>query len=166
MRRIICFAIIALAASACGPIDYINTVTLKASRAVSEAKAANAEKLAPYEYWSARTYLLMAREMGARADFEHSIDYGEKAQKMAQQARKLASEKGEEGPDAQRIKQAPVQVVPGTDTPAVETPAAANPAPEKPAADKPAADKPAADKPAADKPAAETPAGDKEGGQP
>ncbi len=112
MRRILWVAVAAMTCAACGPIDYINTVAFKASRAVAEAEASNAVKLAPYEYWSAKTYLHMAREMGSRADFQLSIEYGETAIAMGQKARKLSIEKGEEGPAAQRDTQAPVQVMP------------------------------------------------------
>ena len=65
MKRSLWFTLIMLGAgalSACGPIGYHYSVSLKAAQALAEAKAANAEKLAPYEYWSAVTYLKMARE--------------------------------------------------------------------------------------------------------
>ena len=82
-RLIICTFVCVLLLAACGPIDYLNTVTLKATRAVADAKAANAEKLAPYEYWSALTYLQMAREKVGYADFEDAVTYGEKSEEMA-----------------------------------------------------------------------------------
>lgn len=83
--------------ASCGPIEYINQVTVKASRAVAEARAADAEELSPYEYWSAVTYLQMAKETVAYADFEMAIEYGDKAEEMARDARKLASQKREAG---------------------------------------------------------------------
>jgi hypothetical protein len=83
-----------------GPIDYLNTVARKARRAVAEAKAVNSEKLSPYEYWSAVTYLRMAREKAAHADYEDANKYGAKAVEMGELAKKLAAEKGAEGPNA------------------------------------------------------------------
>jgi len=99
------------ALSACGPIGYHYSVSLKAAQALAEAKAANAEKLAPYEYWSAVTYLKMAREKASYADYQNAWDYGERCEAAAQKAKKLASEKGEEGPAAQRETHAPTQVI-------------------------------------------------------
>lgn len=110
-RLIICTFVCVLLLAACGPIDYLNTVTLKATRAVADAKAANAEKLAPYEYWSALTYLQMAREKVGYADFEDAVTYGEKSEEMAIKAKKLAAEKGQEGPDARRETHAPAEVI-------------------------------------------------------
>jgi hypothetical protein len=109
--------------AACGPIDYLNSVTRKASRAVANAKTSNAETLAPYEYWSALKYLEMAREKASYADFQMSNSYGKKAEKMALKAQKMAREKGEEGPGAKRNMSAPPEVV--------EDPAKAQPSNEK-----------------------------------
>ena len=112
MKRLLCLAVcIGSALAACGPVDYLNTVTLKATRAVANAKAANAEKLAPYEYWSAITYLQMAREKVGYADFEDAVEYGEKSEKMAKKARALASRIGRDGPSARRETHAPAQVI-------------------------------------------------------
>jgi len=83
-----------------GPIDYLNTVARKARRAVAEAEAVNAQKLSPYEYWSAVTYLAMAREKVAQADFEDANKYGGKAVEMGNLAKKLATEKAADGPNA------------------------------------------------------------------
>ncbi len=138
--RFLCMAVCALVLGACGPVDYLNTVTLKATRAVADAKAANAEKLAPYEYWSALTYLQMAREKVGYADFEDAVNYGEKSEEMAKKAKKLAAEKGQEGPDARRETHAPAEVIthpvkpaPGKSPPAKAPPAKAPPAKAPPA---------------------------------
>jgi hypothetical protein len=93
-------AIGALALVACGPVDFLSTVAIKATRAVAEAKAANAEKLAPYEYWSAVEYLHMAKEKAAYADYEIAIGYGDKAEQMGKEARRIASTKAQAGPGA------------------------------------------------------------------
>ncbi len=99
--RTLCLAVLGTALlTACGPVDYLSTVTLKATRALAEARTANAEKLAPYEYWSAVEYLQMAREMAAYADYLVANKYGEEAAKMASEARRLAAEKAQAGPAA------------------------------------------------------------------
>lgn len=79
--------------SACGPVSYLTVVAHRAARAVKEAKAVNAEKLAPYEYWSATEYLRMAREKAAYAYYELAYDYGKKAEDMAKAAQNLATGK-------------------------------------------------------------------------
>ncbi|PID38895.1 MAG: hypothetical protein CSA65_01480 [Proteobacteria bacterium] len=89
-----------VALPACGPIQYISTVTFKARRLVSEAKTAEAKSYAPYEYWSAVTYLRMAREKAGYADFQNAADYGDRAVAMARKARELSDERRRAGPSA------------------------------------------------------------------
>ena len=86
--------------ASCGPISYITKVTVNATRSVSEAETANAEQLAPYEYWSAKTYLQMAREKAGTADYELATGYGDLASKMAHKAVKVAAERRRAGPQA------------------------------------------------------------------
>jgi hypothetical protein len=87
----------------CGPVQYLSTVSVDATKLVSEAKTANARMLAPYEYWSAVTYLHMAREKAGEADFEVSVDYGRRAIAMARKAIELAARRREQGPSARPI---------------------------------------------------------------
>jgi hypothetical protein len=82
----------------CGPADYLNTTVLKATRRVAEAKAAGAERWAPYEFWTALEYLHMSKEKAAYADYLASWHYGRKAMRMGTLARKLAAEKGQAAP--------------------------------------------------------------------
>jgi len=77
-------------ACACGPTRYLVTVAYTTEDLVEAAKKANAEKLAPYEYWSAVQYLHMAQEKAAQADFELSLKYGQKAGEMARKALRLS----------------------------------------------------------------------------
>lgn len=100
MKRLLCVAAAATLCGCIGPVDYLTTTALKARRAVAEARTANAEKLAPYEYWSAVIYLKMSREKAGHADFEDSWKYGRKSAEMGTLAKKLASEKAETGPTA------------------------------------------------------------------
>jgi hypothetical protein len=113
-RRLWVLVVPLVLAGCIGPIDYLNTVARKARRAVAEAEAVNAEKLSPYEYWSAVTYLRMAREKAARADFEDANKYGKKSVEMGELAKKLATEKASQGPNATETppEEAPVVIEP------------------------------------------------------
>ncbi len=95
--RLLCVLLLATGLLACGPVDYLHTVAVSASRALARAKTAGAEQMAPYEYWSAVEYLQMARDTASYADYELSSRYGEKAEKMAKAANALALKKREGG---------------------------------------------------------------------
>jgi len=113
VKRLLWVVILPVLLTGCiGPIGYLNTVARKARRAVAEAEAVHAEKLSPYEYWSAVTYLHMAREKAAQADFEDANTYGDKAVEMGTLAKKLASEKAADGPAAAETppEEAPVVI--------------------------------------------------------
>jgi hypothetical protein len=90
---------LALLAPGCGPIEYLNQVASKAATAVAEAQKADAERWAPYEYWSAVEYLHKAREEGGYADFQVAVDFARKAQEFARQARDLARERAASSPE-------------------------------------------------------------------
>lgn len=90
----------------CGPIGYIGKVAKGATAAVAEAKAAGAEELAPYEYWSAVTYLNQAKTLMAYSEYERSFDYGARAQQWAAEATRKARER-EAAELARRNAQAP-----------------------------------------------------------
>jgi hypothetical protein len=74
----------------CGPVEYINQVGIKAASAVSAAKLAQADRYAPYEYTAAEEYLHKAREEASYAEYEDAIDYGEKAEELANKGRAIA----------------------------------------------------------------------------
>lgn len=95
--RILCAALLVLGLLGCGPVGYLHTVSVTATRALAHARTAGAEKLAPYEYWSAVEYLRMAQETGAYAEYQLSFRYGEKAEKMAAEAIAIAARKREAG---------------------------------------------------------------------
>jgi hypothetical protein len=54
------------------------------------ARAAGAEKNAPYEYYSAQAYLQEARVRNGYAEYEPATDYATKAHDLAEQAKKKA----------------------------------------------------------------------------
>lgn len=89
------FALLALAlpAAGCGPIEYVNQVSSKAASAVAAAKAVRADRHAPYEYTAAEEYLHKAREEAGHSAFQVAIDYGRKAEELADKARALSLEK-------------------------------------------------------------------------
>jgi hypothetical protein len=85
MRRIAIVCLLALAA--CGPIEYVNTVTRRADDAVEEARAANAAKWSPYWWTRAVEYLHQARAEAASADFQAANRFGRLAAEAAETAR-------------------------------------------------------------------------------
>ena len=114
------FIMMAGALPACGSYGayaYLGTVTLGATADVAAAKSAGAERHAPYEYWTAITYLHMAREKATYADYQLAIGYGERSSKAAKDAVTIASKTSADGPSGERDTHAPAEVItsPGTD---------------------------------------------------
>ena len=89
-----------LLAGACGPIEYINQVSRKASSEVEAARAVKADKHAPYWYTLAVEYLHKAREEAAASDFQSANRYGRQSTEAARKARTLAIERAR-NPQAQ-----------------------------------------------------------------
>lgn len=77
---------LASGAAACGPVAYINQVTRDASTKVDRAKALEADKYSPYWWTRATTYLRMAREVAAHADFQGANRFGRLSAEAAQKA--------------------------------------------------------------------------------
>jgi hypothetical protein len=75
---------------ACGPIEYVNDVTRKASSRVEAAKAAEADKYAPYYWTRAKEYLEKARERAAYADYQGANRFGRLASEAADLAEQEA----------------------------------------------------------------------------
>jgi hypothetical protein len=88
MRALVVLVCAALAA--CGPIEYVNTVTRGASSALDGARAANAEKLSPYWWTRAVEYLHQARVLAAHSDFQAANRFGRRAEEAANKAREEA----------------------------------------------------------------------------
>ena len=82
-----------LLAAGCGPVQSV-TVIWEASSAIEGARAAEAQKLAPYEYTSAELFLDKALEEQSYADFEPAIVFGTKATEYARKAKDLAQQAG------------------------------------------------------------------------
>jgi hypothetical protein len=87
---VIAMLALAFVGGGCGPVEYINQVSFKAASALAEAKEAQADKLAPYEYTAAESYLHKAREEASYAQYQDSIEYGRRAEEQAHKARAIA----------------------------------------------------------------------------
>ncbi len=83
--RVIALALLT-ATSACGPIVYVSEVTRSASTNVEAARAAQADKYAPYWWTRATQYIHQARVKAAYADFEGANRFGRLANEAAKQA--------------------------------------------------------------------------------
>jgi hypothetical protein len=90
-------------ASGCGPIEYINQVSVRAASAVSAAKLAQADRLAPYEYTAAEEYLHKAREEAGYAEYEDAIEFGRRAEDLANKGRAMAVAKLSQGGSASSV---------------------------------------------------------------
>jgi hypothetical protein len=73
------------ASAACGPIVYTGEVR-HASSAVDAARAARADKYAPYWWTRATQYLHKSRELAAHADFQGANRFGRLAAEAADRA--------------------------------------------------------------------------------
>jgi len=87
---------------ACGPIEYVNQVTRRASTEVDAARSARADQLAPYEYTLAVEYLHKAREEAAAADYQAANRFGRKSAAAAAHARELAKARAADPARAER----------------------------------------------------------------
>jgi hypothetical protein len=93
MLRALALTLTCVAAlAACGPIAYVNDVTRKASDAVDEARAAEADKYAPYYWTRAVEYLRQARTIAAYADYQAANRFGRLAAEAAELAVQEANE--------------------------------------------------------------------------
>lgn len=87
------------AAPGCGPIEYVHQVTYEASAEVAAARAAEAEKRAPYYFTRAVEYLEQAKIEAAEADYQAATRFGAKAEEAAREARKQARAREASGPE-------------------------------------------------------------------
>lgn len=86
MRRWVFALTLAAVTASCGPVAYINQVTRDASTKVDRARSLEAEKYSPYWWTRAVTYLRMAREVAAHADFQGANRFGRLSSEAAEKA--------------------------------------------------------------------------------
>jgi hypothetical protein len=86
--RVLSFVLLLL--TACGPVAYVGEVTRKASDRVEKARAAEADKYAPYYWTRAKEYLVKARERAAYADYQGANRFGRLASEAADLAEQEA----------------------------------------------------------------------------
>ncbi len=99
--------LLACALAACGPIEYVNTVTRGADSAVEEARAANAAKWSPYWWTRAIEYLHEARVRAASADFQAANRFGRLAEDAAVHARDEALRRAADPNGAKELEPPP-----------------------------------------------------------
>jgi hypothetical protein len=81
----------AMAMAGCGGALYAINANSAASK-VEQAKALDAEKLAPYEYYYAREHLTKAQSEAAEGDYSDAIEFASTAEEYADKAIKLSRE--------------------------------------------------------------------------
>ncbi len=81
--RVIVLALFVMTATACGPLAYVNEVTRRASTSVDAARAAQADKYAPYYWTRATQYLHQSRVKAAKSDWEGANRFGRLATEAA-----------------------------------------------------------------------------------
>jgi hypothetical protein len=119
--------VIVVALAGCGPIIYLNEVTRRASSAVEEARAAEADKYSPYYWTRATEYLRKARELAAHSDMQEANRYG----RLATEAAELALEEATTASKDPTKRAAPAKE-PGSTAPAKDDVTPIAPAKETP----------------------------------
>jgi sRNA-binding protein len=119
-------ALVALAGAGCGPVRYLGQVH-RADAAVDAARAAHADRYAPYWWTRATQYLHKARELAGHADFQGANRFGQlaaDAASLAEQEAVVARKAGTERPARPGDDKRPI--APASDTsplaPAKDTP--------------------------------------------
>jgi hypothetical protein len=100
--------------AACGPIEYVSQVTVRASTALAAAEQAGAAQYAPYEMTAARAYLDPAREEAGYAEYQSAIELGREAEDLAIRARAIAGEKKRPDVSPSRPPAAPMRPRPAS----------------------------------------------------
>ena len=100
-------ALFVLAAlSACGPVQS-TALLLDAEVQIEAARTAQAERYAPYEWTAANLYYRKSKEEVGYSDFEQAVDFAQKAQKFAVQARENAQKATRKGDEPAQPPKAP-----------------------------------------------------------
>ena len=125
VRAMLVVAVAAILLAGCGPILYVGEVN-HASSSVDAARAAHADKYAPYWWTRATQYLHEARELAAHADFQGANRFGRLATEAADRATEEATAAArdpskrplDDNPDVAPAKEPPRgRVAPAKDAP-------------------------------------------------
>jgi hypothetical protein len=84
--RACCVLLVLAGASACGPVQS-TAYLMDAEVQLEAARTAQAERYAPYEWTAANLYYRKSKEEIGYSDYQQAVDYAQKAQKFATQAR-------------------------------------------------------------------------------
>lgn len=95
----VCGVLVAAGLVACGPIQFVSQVTIRAEKSVSTAKLHKAHIYAKYEYYGAEAFLEQAKHRAGFGDFQTAYRYGVKAENLANKAVKLTKLRREEESD-------------------------------------------------------------------
>jgi hypothetical protein len=85
LAAVLGLAMLAGGLAGCGPVTYVTEIG-RASTALDEARAAQAERYAPYWWTRAAQYLHEARAVAAHADYEGARRFGKLAAEAATRA--------------------------------------------------------------------------------
>lgn len=88
---------------ACGPVSSTSQINA-AEASLEAARIANAHQRAPYEYYTAKSYLYKAKEEWGYSDFEASKDYAARAERAARSALSKSGENPYEGSPVPQAK--------------------------------------------------------------
>jgi hypothetical protein len=88
--------LLALLAAGCGPVRATSVIG-DAEAAIARARAADGERLAPYETVSAQLYLAKAREQQGRAQYGAAEDLAKQSMRFAREAVERAGEQRSRG---------------------------------------------------------------------
>jgi len=113
----------------CGPITYVSRVR-SAADSIDAARAAKADKLAPYWWTRATQYLHMARVEAARADFQGANKFGQLATEAGDKATAEALEVAKD-PSKGPLQVSPNRVAPAKPADEDDAPPAKKIAPAK-----------------------------------
>jgi hypothetical protein len=108
----------------CGPVEYINQVTRRASASVAAARAAGADRNREslYDYTLSVLYLNQARVEAGHAHYQVAIKYGQLSERTADDARQIALSHSGETPSPDDKDKPAEPAPPKTDTGDDETP--------------------------------------------
>jgi hypothetical protein len=89
--------------SACGPVQSTYLI-VSAQAELDAARAAQADRYAPYEYTAADQYLAKAREEQGYAEFGAAVDFAYKAKELAKEGKKRSLSKQQDETPAELLE--------------------------------------------------------------